>query len=234
MAISSLYPDCFTCNFCGDEIFDGDEKATCESCKNILTFCRGNICNRCGDVIENEAKYCEMCKFEDKAFKKNRSVFLYDGKVADAIRAFKFDNAKYWYKCFSSYLVDAYKFYGYFCDLICYVPMHKKRQNNRGYNQCELLATQLGQILKIPVSCENLVKIKDTKNQVDLNFKQRKENLNGAFKVLNKSEFQGKTILLVDDVYTTGATLNNCTKTLLKAGAKAVLCLTIAHAHQKN
>lgn len=233
-AINTLYPDNFTCNFCGDEIFDGDDKATCENCKSNLPFCTGKICKKCGDIINNEATYCEMCKAEEKLFKFNRSIFLYDDKIANAIRDFKFDNAKYWNKCFAGYLFDAYKFYGYNCDVICYVPMHKKRQQMRGYNQSELLATRLGQLLNIPVSYENLVKAKDTKNQVDLNFKQRKENLKDAFEVLNKSEFKNKNILLIDDVYTTGSTLNNCTVALKKAGAKAVYCLTIAHAHQKN
>ncbi len=234
LAINTLYPENFTCNFCGDEIFDDDGTATCENCKNTLPFILGNICNRCGDVIENQAKYCEFCKHEDKIFKMNRSVFLYDGAIANAIRNFKFDNQKYWYVCFAHYLFKAYHQYNYDCDIICYVPMRKKRQKARGYNQSELIATLLGKLLDLPVSYENLVKKKDTKNQVDLNFVQRKQNLSGAFAVSDKSEFKDKNVLIIDDVYTTGSTLTNCAEVLKKAGAKNVYCLTVAHAHQKN
>ena len=234
LSINTMYPDEFTCNFCGDEIFADDKNATCDKCKSTLPFCSGNICKTCGDVIENEARYCESCKYETRFFKFNHSAFLYDDKIANAIRQFKFDNAKYWYSCFAGFLFDVYKKYNYDCDIICYVPMHQKRQRQRGYNQSELIATRLGELLNIKVSCENLVKIKDTKNQVDLNFKQRKENLCDAFFVIDKSEFKNKNVLLVDDVYTTGSTLNNCALKLKKAGAKEVYCLTVAHAHQKN
>lgn len=234
LAINTLYPDNFTCNFCHAEIFDDNGLTTCKECDMSLPKINGNICHRCGDLILDIATYCEICKFEQKAFEMNRSVFLYDGDIKNAIRSFKFDNAKYWHKSFAHYLAKAYKQYDYNCDIICYVPMYKDRQISRGYNQSELLATELGHILKIDVSHENLVKCKDTKNQVDLNFKQRRENLSGAFKVLDKSKFKGKNILLVDDVYTTGSTLNNCSMVLKKAGAKNVYCLTIAHAHQKD
>lgn len=111
-------------------------------------------------------------------------------------------------------------------DLIAYVPSSKKRHLKRGYNQSEILARELGHLSRRPIF-EGLVKKIDTKPQVGLKKRQREVNLHEVFTV-TKSGVKGKKILLIDDVVTTGATLNECAKALRKAGARTVIGATIA------
>ena len=114
-------------------------------------------------------------------------------------------------------------------DLIVPVPLHSSRIRSRGYNQSQLLADHLGNTFGIPVVSEVLVRIRSTPSQTSLNQQQRLQNVAGAFQADNLNLLIGKNILLVDDVITTGATLNECAKTLLKAGAKNVHAIAGVH-----
>lgn len=108
------------------------------------------------------------------------------------------------------------------------VPLEKSKLKHRGYNQSQLLASQLGQILNVPTDFTSLIKIKKTAPQMELNAKERAENLKGAFAIKNPAIIAGKKIFLVDDVYTTGATMAECTEVLKRAGAKQVFGIVIA------
>lgn len=112
--------------------------------------------------------------------------------------------------------------------LLIPVPLQKAKQKDRGYNQSEELAKELGHMLNVPLVSDNLLKIKKTLPQMKLSAKDRQENLKGAFKIKNPQEITGKKIFLVDDVYTTGATMEECAKTLKEAGAKQVWGIVIA------
>lgn len=107
------------------------------------------------------------------------------------------------------------------------IPLDKKKLKIRGYNQSEELAKELSIILQIPIITNNLVKIKNTKPQMELSKEEREKNLENAFEIKNPSELLGKKIFLVDDVYTTGSTMEECTKTLKESGIKNVwgICL---------
>lgn len=108
------------------------------------------------------------------------------------------------------------------------VPLEIKRLKNRGYNQSEELANRLGHTLNVPLVSDNLVKTKKTLPQMELSAKDRQENVRGAFAIKNPQEIAGKKVFLVDDVYTTGATMEECAKTLKEAGAKQVWGIVIA------
>ncbi len=108
------------------------------------------------------------------------------------------------------------------------VPLQKKKLKSRGYNQAEVLANELSRALQVPVAAHNLVKIKETLPQMKLSAKKRQENLQGAFLVKNPKELEGKKIFLVDDVYTTGSTMEECTRVLRQAGASQIWGITIA------
>ena len=112
--------------------------------------------------------------------------------------------------------------------LLVPIPIERTRLKSRGYNQTEELAKELVKKFSVPAALNNLVKVKRTKPQVKLSAKERQENLRGAFAVQNPEEISGKEIFLVDDVYTTGATMEECARVLLKAGAKAVWGIAIA------
>ena len=117
-------------------------------------------------------------------------------------------------------------------DFITAVPMHKKDLKKRGYNQSALLAKELGKRLDLPYR-ETIDKIKQTKKQHNLKYNERKTNLNGAFKVIDKDAVKGKRILIIDDIITSGYTLGNCCKVLSRAKPALICCATIASAQNK-
>ncbi len=225
----TIFPETFTCVFCGDEIFDDNKYATCEKCNNKLPFITGKTCEKCGEPLNNMANFCDRCQNAHHTFNKCCSVFVYQDEIKNKIQNFKFWNNKYFGKPFAEYMANCYRKNSFSCDLVIPVPIHQKRLKERGYNQSEILAKYISQILNLPLNTASLQKIKQTKDQVDLDFKERKSNLEGAFKVFEKQQIKGKTILLVDDVFTTGSTLDACCDVLFKAGAKAVFGLTLAH-----
>jgi ComF family protein len=110
------------------------------------------------------------------------------------------------------------------------VPLHRRRLAKRGFNQSLFLAKYAAEGLSIPLSLDGLVRVRDTRPQVDLDPAEREENVKGAFAVERPEEFKDKRVLLLDDVYTTGATVRECAKVIKKAGADAVYVLTVARA----
>ena len=106
--------------------------------------------------------------------------------------------------------------------------MYKTKQSVRGYNQCELIAKELSKELNVNFEKNNLIKIKDTKTQSTLSKSQRKENIKGAFQINNEARIKNKKIILIDDIYTTGSTVNECSRILKKSGAKEIIVVTIA------
>ena len=114
-----------------------------------------------------------------------------------------------------------------YADVICYVPMTKKSEKKRGFNQCEVIARHIGYRINIPVS-DCIKKIKNTKEQKTLTKEERVKNLKGAFKVSRVKDIKNKDVILIDDVMTTGATINECKDILKRSGANKITVLTIA------
>lgn len=113
-------------------------------------------------------------------------------------------------------------------DLVMPVPLHKSRLRQRGFNQSLLLADVVGRLHSIPLSYGNLRRIRPTRPQVELSGEERIKNVAGAFDLVRPHEVEGRRVLLVDDVLTTGATMNECASVLKQAGAEFVACLTLA------
>jgi len=113
-------------------------------------------------------------------------------------------------------------------DFVVPVPLHRTRLRTRGFNQAAILAHHLGRDLKIPVKYQELRRVRQTDPQVGLSRSQRRANVRGAFRIRGAKEFKGKTLLLVDDVMTTGETVNQCAQVLKRHGAKTVFVLTVA------
>jgi ComF family protein len=109
------------------------------------------------------------------------------------------------------------------------VPLCAERLKTRKYNQAKLIAEKFCQITNLPLDATSLVRTKNTPPQAKLTFKERRNNIIGAFKVVDRSKAKDKIILLIDDVYTTGSTINECAKLLIKAGAKKVFAITAGH-----
>ena len=171
-----------------------------------------------------------VIKPENKYFKELISILKYEGLIRDKILQYKFEDKAYIYKTFAKIVLKNKKVCGLLkkYDIIIPVPIHKKRKLQRGYNQTQLIAKEISKNIDIKLCNNVLVKNKNTIAQSKLNKNKRKQNIKGAFKALNVQNIQGKSVLLFDDIYTTGSTANECSKILKEAGAKTVGVLTIA------
>lgn len=220
-----LYPKGITCVNCGAELIADTRVDLCAKCTEGLVFNEGRRCPICGIGMHNEADYCDNCTKYDKYFDLNRSPLVYDGVGSDLIKKLKFGGKKYIAAELAKLMADEYYSENIKADVILFVPMTDKEIKERGYNQSELLACEMSARLGLPVA-EKLVKTKDTDRQKKLSAKERRENLKDVFDVVGKEEIKGKNILIIDDVFTTGATVNECARVLKKAGARKVFSVT--------
>ncbi len=218
----------WTCNNCGDEIFESDnEKFFCRKCKDILPFNDGNICLHCGRKTIQKENFCLTCKDKLVSLDICRSPFYYDKPISTMIKKFKYNGAKYLCEVFTEYLVKEYEKNEFDFDYITFVPMTEKACRKRGYNQSKLLAEGVSNSIGVPLF-SGLLKKFDTKRQATLGAKDRLQNLIGAYKVTDKNTVKDRSVLIVDDVTTTGATAETLAKELLRVGAKRVGLLTVA------
>lgn len=227
--IEWIFPQDIKCIFCGDEIKTPNIYNTCDKCLKNLPFNNKKICKVCGTKINNMAKICNLCFENPPPYKIARAPFLYENPVTSIIYQIKFNNAKFLFEPLSNFLVDIYKKYNYNCDLILPIPLSQERLKTRKYNQAEKLAECLSPKLNLPVYNNLIIRTKNTQVQAKLTFENRKNNLNNAFKLLDKTKLKNKNILVIDDVITTGATINNFCLELKKAKPKNIYILTLAH-----
>lgn len=198
-------------------------------CDNCSLDLNENFCVRCGRHKVGIGDYCDECAEQSLYFDDARSSVNYDGNAKNLVRRLKYGNARYLAKTIAEYLLDTLLFADWQFDCITYVPMFKKKERKRGYNQARLLAEELAE--RVDADCVTLLeKIKNTDNQASLARAEREINLTGAFSAIGTPP---KTVLLVDDVMTTGATANECAKALKKSGAKIVHLLTFASVPEK-
>lgn len=215
----------------------------------ILDFIYPTKCAICNEtIIKRENQICEKCGKELKIDSimtridmgygnkiKCFSPFEYSGKIKKSILRFKFKGYKNYSKFFAQVMSKGItqKFGGIKFDRITYVPLRPERKRSRGYNQSECIASDISSIINVP--CEELIfKIKSNHIQYELDFSSRIENVKGVYAVKNEQAVKGKTILLCDDIITTGSTLRECAKTLLESGAKEVYCCAIASAFKQD
>lgn len=225
--LNILFPRDFTCDLCGNEIQD-EKNHVCNSCLKTLPYIETKTCMRCGGKVLGEERFCIYCKTYVPEFFMARAPFVYTDIIAGKIKAFKYDNQRYLAETFAQFMANTYIQNDFSADVIVPIPLHKKRLKKRGFNQAELLSNELSKLLGIPV-VNALERIKETAFQASLNYNERQENLKGSFKVVDKT-IKNKKILLVDDIYTTGATVKTASE-VLRNDAKTgrIYVLTIAH-----
>jgi len=216
--ISIIFPD--RCPFCGSAI---DHKSIfCDDCgRELLWTSKHSVCPRCGKI----ECVCGTSPFLDKMY----VPLFYSGKVKDAVRNFKFNGRKAYSRQFakliSAFIVRENPEYDF--DVIIPVPMTKKDIRKRGYNQSELLAEFIGKNLGINTDFTSLVKVKQTEKQHNLKGKaDRLKNLKGAFET--RGDLKGKSVLICDDVITTGSTMKEVSAVLKKAGAAKISAAVIS------
>ncbi len=206
----------------------------CRICKKTLEA--GNltyICSECFTKIRFiEEAYCFKGRHH---FKRIYSMGLYQGVLREAILLLKYQGVKGLIpplgKILLEYCEENIDFSSF--DLIFPVPLFRSKKREREFNQAEVFAQIIGKRYSLPVSNENLLRIRDTRKMSGLNLEERRRNVKGAFVVREKEKIRNKRILLTDDICTTGATVDECSKVLLTAGAKEVTVLTLARTISK-
>lgn len=188
------------------------------------------VCKKCEKILKNKLLY-KIDNYKNKYFSKHIYVFKYEGIIRSKIIDFKFNGKSYLAENFAKIILKNEKICRFFesYDIIIPVPIHNKRKAQRGYNQSELIAKQICKINnKINIQNDILIKEKNNVAQSSLNKEQRIQNAKNVYKIINKEKILNKKIIIIDDIYTTGSTVNECSKILIKNGAIDVLVLTIA------
>jgi ComF family protein len=217
------------CLFCGVAVGEKATVAVCPECQGQIEWMASPLCTCCGRVFESRDgadRVCGDCQADEPPFTRARAAAIYDGPVAQAIKRFKFSRQMAFLPVMHSWLQHPLGLeLAEDADLIAPVPLHSKRLKQRGFNQALLLAKAFP---RVPLGLEAVVRVRHTVPQVELKPKERRDNVKGAFAVPDPAMVKAKNVLLLDDVYTTGATVRECAKVLLKAGARQVEVLTVA------
>lgn len=207
--------------------------------ENICLFCKENIsgpykyiCSSCMELIEMRNKEIES---DSPYINKIYYSCFYNRFIRDSIHSFKFEGKPYLYKAFGEILLLTIKEVQLDgkIDAIVFVPIHKRKEALRGYNQSELLATFVSDNLNIPLLKKHLLKTKWTKDQNKLDKIERRSNLTNSFKAINIQDLKNKEILLIDDIITTGNTMEECAKVLKEAGVKNIYGLALTSGMKK-
>jgi ComF family protein len=221
-------PQCLSCS-----IMVGETGTLCSNCWQKISFLEGACCQACGLPFEFDLgpdAFCGACSQNRPLFRRARAAMIYNEASRDLILSFKHGDRTNAAAAYGKWLYRTELQLVEENDLLLPVPLHWSRLFHRRYNQAALLAVEIGKICKMPVETSLLLRPKKTASQGHKTPNQRYNNLRGAFSVPVQAEtkLKGKRVLLVDDVFTTGATVSACSKTLLQAGVKSVDVLTLA------
>lgn len=220
--LDALFPENFTCELCGKEIFDGGK--FCKKCAERVIFNNGKTCPVCGRKTLTAA-ICLECKASAPQYARAVSALVYADGAAALVNKFK-NGGAYLKNYFARLLCEKCRQFED-ADCVCFVPMTKKAERKRGYNQSYLIAKELAKTLKLPLLKNAVEKVKETPSQKTLSKREREENLRSCFRA-DRQIVEGRTIIVVDDVLTTGATVEAISVELLKRGAKRVYVATVA------
>lgn len=234
-----LYPP--RCRACGGRIFGRDSDYFCAPCWERVQRVAHPLCALCGRPFPDASgddHTCGPCLQRTPYFIGARAWACYpreeieEHPLRQVVQKFKYGRRVSLGKPLGRLLAYGCQEFLSACpaDLIVPVPLHPKRLRWRGFNQSVLLARQVSHIYNIKLDSFALRRLRETPPQTQLNEDERRRNMRGAFAIDPERPITGKTILLVDDVYTSGATVNECSRTLKKHGAKAVYVLTLARA----
>jgi len=216
-----LYPP--TCGGCGQP-----GERLCPACRNTVRLLQPPLCPHCGQSLEND-QTCLSCPLGGYQFQALRAWAEFNGPVRSAIHCLKYKGDLALGEILARPMAGLLRSLGWEVDLVVPVPLGVAREQQRGYNQASLLALPLAMACGLPHRPKALHKIRQTRTQVGLSRTARRENVAGAFQA-DSHLVEGRSILVVDDVATSGATLDACAAALLGAGAQAVYGLTLARA----
>ena len=221
------------CAVCGEILMMEERKGyLCRNCSEEIPYFPKKVCPHCGNETEN-AGFCGFC-MKHFAFVSACAAFPYK-EVRDAIHLFKYDGDKtigYGLgELMAEYLLNDHAELLVKTDMMVSVPLHPKKEKHRGFNQTQILCERIAEKTGLLFEKKALERKRETIAQSELNPEERKQNLKDAFSAA--TDFTGKRVLLVDDIFTTGTTCNECAKELYRAGAKEVMVFTLSAAGTK-
>ena len=203
----------------------------------LLPLEAASFCTRCGLPFEANLPaggdpLCGLCRLAPPAFDVARSFGVYEGDLRRLVHLLKYDGMRPLAKALAAKMASVVPRVGA-VELVVPVPLHRSRRWSREFNQAELLARELSRLAGIPCRPGGLRRVRSTSPQAGLSHRQRRENVRGAFAATDAACIKGRRVLLVDDVMTTGATLDACARVLKVAGARYVGSLTLARAKRR-
>lgn len=217
------------CVIC-DRVLKMKETEICAQCKDLPLLIGEDFCMKCGKSVPQEQEYCEDCQSKKTTFLCGRSVFSYNRDLRRSIARFKYHGRQEYASYYGRMMYQVHKEWLQQVqpDMLLPVPVHKKRLQQRGYNQAELLAKELGRYANLPVVADLLIRQENTLPQKELSAQERLSNLQGAF-VAKEAELYTNVncVIIVDDIYTTGSTIEACSQVMRKIGVQNIyfLCL---------
>ncbi|MGB9151528.1 MAG: ComF family protein [Alphaproteobacteria bacterium] len=219
------------CLICDDPV--GGAATLCPACWKQIQFIAAPLCECCGapfDIPAGAGMLCGSCLTVRPRYQSARAAMLYDDASRKLVLGFKYGDRTYAAQALAVWMHRAACDFIAQADALLPVPLHRTRLFRRRYNQSSLLAQQVAALAQKPFLPDALRRIRATPTQGQRKRKERQENVRGAFAVLPRyaPSIEGKTLVLVDDVLTTGATVEECTRVLLEAGAKQVHVLTLS------
>lgn len=228
-----LFPSNIYCISCGSIIDQTRRYALCDHCIEKFHWVGEKTCARCGKVLQAEYRHelCYDCRLYGHDFDRGYTCTLYGTYERNLMMDYKYRGKSHIGRKLGDMLYDRMSLEEEpDMDFVVPVPIHEKKRRERGYNQAEVMAHRLAQRMQLPCLSHLLVRCRQTAPMRGLNPVQRQENLLGAFAISPKNRYNvsGKTILVVDDIYTTGSTADACSRILKQAGAGKVLVLSFA------
>ena len=221
-----LFPRrCVVCDRPVDDLFHG----VCKKCRSKIVYIEAPFCMKCGKQLSVQCQeYCDDCLRRKHFYLQGKALYDY-GSMADSIFRFKYMGRQEYAEFYGK---DLYEHYGSWLltvrpDALVPVPIHTSRKRKRGYNQAELLADELSKHCGIPVNRKLVIRKKKTRPQKDLTVQERQNNLKKAFKIC-KNDVKLSTIVIIDDIYTTGSTIDDMTRLLMASGVQKVYYMTLA------
>lgn len=226
-AISDLiFPRrCAVCDRPVDRLGQG----VCLKCKSQIQYIKAPFCMKCGKQLnEPQQEYCNDCLRRKHFYLQGKALYDY-GSMADSIFRFKYMGRQEYAGFYGKELYDRYGFWlrAVRPDALVPVPIHASRKRKRGYNQAELLAAELSKYSGLPVNSKLIIRKKKTKPQKDLTTQERQNNLKKAFKIC-QNDVKLSTIVIIDDIYTTGSTIDDMAKLLMASGIQKVYYVALA------
>lgn len=225
--LSLLYPE--RCVLC-DKVIAEKENGLCKDCREKIRINNEPICKKCGrKLLDETEEYCQDCKKYEHNFCKGLSFCLYDAEVKNSMYRLKYGNRRRYAYHYGKMMAEHFskEIESWNADAIIPVPLHKKRFRKRGYNQAELIAQSISMHTGIKVASDIIFREKTTEAMKYLNRAERQNNLKKAFKV-GRNNVKLKTVIVVDDIFTTGTTIDEMSYVLKNTGVKRVYFLVIA------